>query len=232
MTLRRTQPALLLLMLSASFLPLTAQTPDASSSAPYAAASATGNTAGYLATPSNVMRPALASLREALEILRPERWKAAGAITSESANDIGSIERDLDTTLPPLLTSADAASDSTAQLLPAYRNVEALYDVLVRVTQTAVLAAPAQQSQALQEATATLQQSRSDFGDLLNQAAQGQERRLREAQTRLRTIEAAPPPAAPVCPPPPPVKKARPRAKRKPATHTTTAPAGTTPTAH
>ena len=165
------------------------------------------------------MRPALESLRQALLTLRPERWKAPSQIAGESASDVGSIDRDLDTTLPPLLAAADAAPNSTTQLLAAYRNVEALYDVVVRVTQTAVLAAPSQQSRDLQQATEELQQSRRDLGDLLNAAAQSEERQLRDTQGRLRAIQATVAPAPPVCPPPPPpVKKARPRVKHKSTT--------------
>jgi hypothetical protein len=215
MTLNRTanlsrrpnlQRAVFLLMLSALALPLAAQLPDAGSAAP---------AASIVPAASALMRPAITSLHAALEILRPERWKASGAITGESASDVSSIERDLDATLPPLLAAADAAPGSAAQLLPAYRNVEALYDVLVRVTQTAVLAAPAPQSTALQQATMALQQSRRDFGELLNSAAQSQERQLRDVQVRLRTMQAAPAPVAPVCPPPP-VKKPKRRAKPLP----------------
>ena len=44
-------------------------------------------------------------------------------------NNLGSIRRDIDTGLPPLLTTADGAPDSIAKVMPAYRNVEALYDV-------------------------------------------------------------------------------------------------------
>jgi hypothetical protein len=200
-------------------------------SGPLAARAAQPAAAADATTPSSVMRPALESLRSALLTLRPERWKASAQVTGESTSDVSSIERDLDTTLPPLLSTADAAPASASQLLPAYRNVEALYDVVVRVTQTAVLAAPPQQSAALQQATAALQKSRRDFGDLLDAAAQSGDRALRDTQARLRTIQATPPPPAPVCPtpPPPPVKKAKPRPKPKPAANTTT-PATAPPT--
>jgi hypothetical protein len=209
----RSKPSVLLLLLfSAALSSRAAQTP-----------------ASEAASASGVMRPALDSLRQALLTLRPERWKASPQVTGESAQDVASIERDLDTTLPPLLSAADAAPASATQLLPAYRNVEALYDVVVRVTQTAVISAPAQQSAALQQATAALQQSRRDLGDLLDAAANSGERQLRDTQTRLRTLQATPPPPAPVCPPPPPppVKKAKPRAKPKPATTTTATPPAT-----
>jgi hypothetical protein len=174
-------------------------------------------------TPSAVLRPALTSLQQAIDILRPEKWKAPAAITAESTSDVGSLQRDVSTTLPPLLAAADAAPGSAPQLLPAYRNVEALYDVLVRVTQTSVLAAPAQQSAALQQATSRLQQARREFGDLLQSAAQSQDQRLRDVQAKLRSAQNIPPPPTPVCaPPPPPVKKAKPHAKPKPATTQTT----------
>jgi hypothetical protein len=183
--------------------------------------------------PSSVLRPALASLQQALSIARPEKWKAAPAITAESASDIASIQRDLASTLPPLLTAADDSPASVSQLLPTYRNVEALYDVLVRVTQTSVLAAPPQQSAAFQQATQSLQQARRDFGDLLDSAAQAQDRRFHDVQARLSSLQSAPPPPpAPVCPPPPPVKKAKPRAKTTAKPAPPPAAPTTSPTSH
>jgi hypothetical protein len=164
---------------------------------------------------SGILQGALDTVQQSVEIARPERWKAPAAVTAESVQDVASIQRDLNTTLPPLLASTNDASGSVAQLLPAYRNVEALYDVLVRVTQTAVLSAPAQQSSALQQATATLQRARRNFADLLDSAAQGQDGRLRDVQSRLAAMQSAPPVAAPApaCPPAPAVKKARRKAK-------------------
>jgi hypothetical protein len=167
------------------------------------------------------------TLQQALAIAHPEKWKAPSAITTESVTDIGSLQRDLEQTLPPLVTTSDANPNSVSQLLPTYRNVEALYDVLVRVTQTSVLAAPPQQSTAFQQATVTLQQARRDFGDLLTADAQSQDRRVHDAQTRLASLQSAPPPPAPVCPTPPPVKKTTPRKKST----TAAKPPATTPPA-
>ena len=173
------------------------------------------------------------SLQQALAIARPEKWKAPSAITAESATDIGSLQRDMDQTLPPLVTASDASPNSVSNLLPTYRNVEALYDVLVRVTQTSVLAAPPQQSAAFQQATVSLQQARRDFGDLLTSDAQSQDRRVHDVQARLTALQSAPPPPAPVCPPPPPVKKPTPKKKSTTAAKPpATTPATTTPATH
>ncbi|MDP9050109.1 MAG: hypothetical protein M3O31_05200 [Acidobacteriota bacterium] len=218
MTQLRLLPALLLVLAA----PLSAQTGTQTgpqTSAPISAAPAT--------LPSTLLRPAIAALQTAVTIARPEKWKAPSAVAAESASDISSIQRDLDHTLPPLLSSADSSPSSTSQLLPAYRNVEALYDVLVRVTQTSVLAAPPQQSAAFQQATQSLQQARRNFGDLLDSAVQAQDRRLHDTQARITRLQSAPPPPAPVCPTPPPAKKPTPKRKSttaatKPATPPTT----------
>jgi hypothetical protein len=207
------------LVLAAPLGALTAQTGETMQPAPGVPVSAT-------ALPSTILHPALASLQQALAIARPDKWKAPSAIVAESSSDIGSIQRDLDHTLPPLLSTSDASPSSVSQLLPTYRNVEALYDVLVRVTQTSVLAAPPQQSAALQQATSSLQQARRDLGDLLDSDAQSQDHRLRDVQTRLTALQSAPPPPAPVGPPPPPVKKPTPRHK---STAASTKPPATTP---
>jgi hypothetical protein len=220
MTQPRILPTVLLLLLSA---PLTAQTiqSDARSPSPAAPAAAP---APPTVLPSAILRPALDSLHQALAIARPEKWKGPSAVTAESANDISSIQRDLDRTLPPLISASDASPGSVPQLLPSYRNVEALYDVLVRVTQTSVLAAPAPQSTALQQATLSLQQARRDFGDLLDSAAQSQDRRFHDVQTKLTALQSAPPPPppAPACPPPPTVKKKTTKPHAKPAPKPTT----------
>ena len=51
----------------------------------------------------------------------------------EAQANLRSIQKDVSTTLPALLASADSAPGSASKLLPAYRNVDALYDVLLRV---------------------------------------------------------------------------------------------------
>lgn len=167
------------------------------------------------------MQPAIETLRQTIWILRPEKWKASDAIRQETSANIDSIHRDLTNTLPSLLTAADQTPDSVSRMLPAYRNIEALYDVLLRVVQVANLTAPKQQSAALDHARASLEDARRTLGDHLNSAALAQDQQVHGLQAALRAV---PPAAAPVaCPPPPPVKKHRTR--RKPAKKPASAPA-------
>jgi hypothetical protein len=168
-------------------------------------------------TPSAIMQPALDSLRQTLGTLRPDKWKASGAVREQAGANIGSIQRDLETTLPPLLATADRAPNSVAQVLPAYRNIEALYDVLLRVAEAGSLSAPSDQNAALENVRAALESGRRTLGDSLHDAALAQEKQISDLQAAARATPPAPAPVA--CPPPPSVKKRKPRKKttKKPA---------------
>ncbi|MEO6911790.1 MAG: hypothetical protein ABI158_12795 [Edaphobacter sp.] len=169
------------------------------------------------ATPSAMLQPGLDKLQQALGVLRTDKWKTSGAEREEANTNIASIRNDLETVLPSLLTAADGAPGSVAQVLPAYRNVEALYDVLLRVSEAGRLSAPSQQSAALEEARASLEDGRRALGESLQAAALKQEQQVHTLQAAIRAVPPAPAPVA--CPPPPPVKKHRPRKKvvKKPA---------------
>ena len=162
--------------------------------------------------PSATLQPSLDELQHALSTLRPDKWKAPDDVRREAAANISSIRNDLETTLPPLLASADASPVSVARALPAFRNIEALYDVLLRVTGVANLSAPNQQSAALEQARASLEDGRRTFGDRLQAAALADEQRLHSLEATVRAAPPAPEPAA-ACPPPPPAKKRKTRRK-------------------
>lgn len=175
--------------------------------------------------PSRIFAPSLAQLRQALSIARPEKWKAPAPANQETAANIASIQHDLDGTLPGLLATADSNPGSVAEVLPAYRNVEALYDVVLRVTEMSQIVAPDAQSEALRQALHSLDDARRTLGDQLQNSAvntshalvslQGE---LHTAQSSLATAKAEP---APVCPTPAPAKR---------RTTTTTKPKSTTST--
>lgn len=172
------------------------------------------------------MQPAIETLRQTIWILRPEKWKASDAIRQETSANIGSIHRDLTNTLPSLLTAADQTPDSVSRMLPAYQNIEALYDVLLRVAAAGDRAAPGQQNEALERARAALENARRTFGDRLVSAALAQDQQVHNLQAAVHAVPPAPTPEA--CPPPAPLKKHRTRKKtvKKPAAPAPVAPSG------
>jgi hypothetical protein len=204
-------PALLLIALSAPSATFAAQTPDAQTEAqPAPSASSPASTA------SSILNPSISTLQQALDGIRLEKWKTSNAVRLETDGNIASVRRDLDTTLPPLLATADAAPDSVAQVLPAYRNIDALYDVLLRISAVARLSAPSPQSDALEQAMSSLESSRRTLGDQLQSSALNQDRNVRTLQASLRATPPAAPAPAPCPPPPAPATKRKPH--HKPAT--------------
>lgn len=154
--------------------------------------------------PSTLLRPGLNSLEPALETLQPARWKLPQPARDEVQANLGSLHRALETTLPTLLTTADAAPSNFPALLPLSRNITALYDVLLRVEERARTAAPADQFAAVGQARLALDQARRAFDASLETTAIAQQAQLQQLQTRLAT-------PTPVCPAPPATKKGKPR---------------------
>jgi hypothetical protein len=162
-----------------------------------------------------MLQPSLDTLKETIGSLKLDKWKG-GSVRTEATANVNSIQRDLQETLPGLLKDADGAPNSLGTLLPLHRNLDALYDVVLRVYDAARVSGPGDQVAALQAAMSSLEGGRRSLNDRLVSLAAAQEKQITQLQSSL----AAKPPA-PVCPvvaPPPPaapVKKAV--RKKKPA---------------
>jgi hypothetical protein len=146
------------------------------------------------------LRPALGNVQEAIAGLSIAHWKAPAATRAAIQQDVASMQRDLTTTLPPLLAQADApAANAPAALSPSFavfRNLDALYDVLLRVTETAALAGPPSDASSLEDARAGLEDGRGRLGAWLLQSIGAQDAQI----ARARATVAPAPPATPAAP--------------------------------
>src|SRR5262244_67517 len=59
--------------------------------------------------PSDLLHPALSQVGQATASLNISRWKAPGEVRSATQQNVDSIQRDLNNTLPGLLATGDAA---------------------------------------------------------------------------------------------------------------------------
>jgi len=162
------------------------------------------STAAPAATPTaegiQGLRPAMAQIGAAVAGLRIDHWKGSGALRSSTRDDVASIQRDLTGTLPSLMVQAHASTLPSGPLAPAllvFRNVDALYDVLLRVTETANLIAPSEDAAKLDAARSSLESARRQLGDALVSSAGAQDLEL--AHLRAEAVAA---PSKPVAPPP------------------------------
>lgn len=141
--------------------------------------------------PSDTLRPALSQISRTCAGLNISRWKAPSEVRADAQQNVDSIERDLNSTLPGLLSQADAAPNSVAAVFPVYSNVDALYDVLLRVSETANLAAPPSDASDLEVALRTLESARSQLGSTIVSSAKSNEDELLRLQTAIQKAAAA-----------------------------------------
>lgn len=170
----------------------------------------------------NTLQPLLAEVNSALSSVDARRWKAPGDVRDQTASDIQSIQRDLNGTLPGLLSTAQSAPGSIAPAFAVFRNIDALYDVLLRITETATLAGSQQEATKLEQVRSDLQSRRSQLGTAILSSATAQDANVTNLQTSLRAANNASAAAAPkkIVVNDGPDSAAKPVKKRKPAAAT------------
>jgi hypothetical protein len=187
------KPALLIVLFVAASRPPCARAAQAPTAPPAAASPAlSGFAFGNL-------RPALANVQTAITGLSVARWKASSETKATVQQDIASMQRDLSTTLPSLMAQVDVpAANGPAALSPSFavfRNIDALYDVLLRVTETASLTGPASDAGSLEEARAGLEDGRAKLGLWLLQSIGAQDAQVAHMQAPVARPATATPPA-------------------------------------
>ena len=146
------------------------------------------------------LRPALANVQTAIGNLSIPRWKASGEVRAATQQDVASMQRDLNTTLPGLMAQVEAQPGGSAALSPSFavfRNLDALYDVLLRVSETAALTGSSYDANSLEQARAGLEDARSKMGAWLVQSISSQDAQIahQQASPAPRPEAAAPTPA-------------------------------------
>ncbi len=163
--------------------------------------------------PSAVLKPALDQVQATLNTVKLDKWKR-GSVRDEAGADIGSVRSDMQVNLPPLLRDGDAAPGVLSKTIPVARNIDALYDVLLRVVEASRIAAPDDQANALRQSLAGLSSARLALYDKMQDAAAIQEKQvsdLRATVQKQAAFKCPAPPPAPVCPTPAPAKKRKPK---------------------
>ncbi len=163
--------------------------------APARAQSATAPQAASPAPTAVLLEPTLSELRSTILMLHIAKWKAPGPVKDEAQGNVGSIDRDLENTLPGLVAQADATPQSVANHFAVYRNLDALYEVLLRVSGTAELAAPDEEAADVAHSLLTLDAARRALADSIATTSRAQEEALRRPTSPPPPV-AQPTPAA------------------------------------
>ena len=165
--------------------------------------------------------------------LRIERWKTDNSSKKQTLGQVDSIQRNLQGALPEIMAQLRAAPEDVPATFKLYRNLDALYDVLGSVVESAGAFGSKDDFQTLQNDLGGFEGARKQMAQRIENLSSAKEAEITRLRADLKTAQAAIPTTPPKktlvddnAPPPkkPPVKK-----KPAPKPGTTTTPATTTP---
>ena len=148
-----------------------------------------------------------------------DKWKADNETKQQSQANAGSLQRNLTSALPVLISAVRTAPQDLTAGFKLYRNLNALYDVLTSFTETAGAFGPKSDYDALAQQLNTIDTARRDLGDRLESQTAQTQVELNQLRAQVRTLQQA------AVPPPPPKKVVvdnadtgkKPAHKKKPA---------------
>jgi len=153
-----------------------------------AAPTAVPHSANSVSAPQAVtasLQPALGQVDSALRSIQVDHWKVSREWKQQLQNDGNSIQQDLAVQLPALFQSAQAAPTLLQPQMAVLQNVDALYDVLVRVTTAADLAGGKGDAATLDGALRQLESARKQASDQMQHAASLQNEQLVKLQAAV-----------------------------------------------
>ena len=152
-------------------------------------------------------------IQQDLSNLRIEKWKADSGTKRQTQSDVESIQRNLQFALPGIVNELKAAPESTPVTFKLYRNLDALYDVLSSVVESAGAFGSKEEFRSLDQGLGSIEAARRAFADRMDKIATAKETEIGQLRTALQTARAEIPPKKVV------VDDTEPAPKKKPVIH-------------
>jgi hypothetical protein len=170
------------------------------------------------------LQSASQSTQQDLSHLRIERWKVDSNTKRQTQGDTESILKNLQNALPGILSDLKNSPESLALTFKTYRNLDALYDVLNSVVESAGAFGSKEDFQLLSNDLSAVENSRRAFADRMDKLANAKETEVSQLRVALQNSRAAAPPKKTVVDDTEPEPKKVP-VKKKPVPKPKTAPA-------
>ena len=142
---------------------------------------------------SDSLRPALEQVGHSVSQIQIDHWKVSKSWKEQLQSDADSITGDLSHQLPGLLQQAQATPAALDAQLRVMQNVDALYDVLVRLTLAADMTEKKSDAALLDSALERLESARKAATAQLVTAAAQQHQQLSDLQARMEAMQASHP---------------------------------------
>ena len=174
------------------------------------------------------LQQASQSTQQDLSHLRIDRWKADSDTKHQSQGDAESITRNLQNALPAMMTDLKNSPENLALTFKVYRNLDALYDVLSSVVESAGAFGSKEDFRFLGNDLRSLENSRRGFADRMDKLANAKETEISQLRVALQNARQAEPPKKVVVDDTEPAPKKKTPPKKKAPAKSTSKP-GTTP---
>lgn len=152
-----------------------------------------------------------------LSHLRIEKWKTDSNTKKQSQSDVESIQRNLQSALPGMLNDLKNSPESAPLTFKVYRNLDALYDVMNSVVESAGAFGNKEEFQSLNKDLGAFEESRRAFAGRMDKVANAKETEIGQLRAALQTARAEIPPKKTVVDDTKPVADKKPPVKRKKA---------------
>lgn len=132
-----------------------------------------------------------------LSRLRVEKWKMDGGYKRQTEGNVESIQRNLKEALPEIVGQLRNSPEDLGGTFKLYRNLDALYDVLGSVAESAGAFGSKDEFQSLSNDLNSFERIRRAFADRMEKLATSKESEIGALRTQVKTLQAQVPPPAP-----------------------------------
>ena len=126
----------------------------------------------------------------AISRLRIDKWKADGNSKRQAESNAESIQRNLRSALPGMVSAVRSSPQDLGAEFKLYRNLSALYEVMSSLTESAGAFGPKADYEALAQQLDTLDSVRRNLGDSLEGLTASTQSQLDQLRTQVRTLQA------------------------------------------
>jgi hypothetical protein len=126
--------------------------------------------------------------------LRIDKWKMDSNYKKQVLNNADSVKRNLQSALPEIVTQLRNSPEDLTATFKLYRNLDALYDVLGNIAESAGAFGSKDEFQSLSNDVNAIERNRRSLGERLETLSAAKESELARLQTQVKALQAAPPP--------------------------------------
>jgi predicted nucleic acid-binding Zn-ribbon protein len=123
-----------------------------------------------------------------------EKWKTSASNKQETLTNLESVQRNLQSALPEIITQLNNSPEDLSTSFKLYRNLDALYDVMTSVAESAGAFGSKDEFQSLSNDLSAFERCRRELGGRLETLTTSKEAELSQLRTQIKTLQAAPPP--------------------------------------